>query len=141
MSTYNKISDCRLIELETHSHANGTIAVAQNNDYIPFAIKRVFYIYDIPTDTERGAHSHIDGEQLIVAASGSFDIEAFDGENIATFTLNRPYRALYVPSGIWISLKNFTSGCVCLTLCSNTYDESDYVRSIDQFMHLKNERY
>lgn len=135
--TQSVIEKCRIIEVERHRNPAGTIAVAENNNALPFAIKRVFYIYDIPSDTRRGGHSHHKGEQLVIAASGCFDVVVSDGKNSKRFTLNRPYRALYLPAGLWITLEGFSSGCVCLTLCSNRYDDSDYIRDFDTF--LKNQ--
>ncbi len=136
-SHYNSsISDCRIIDLPRITHTDGSIAVAQNSDAIPFAIKRTFFIYDIPSDAVRGGHSHHSGKQLIIAASGSFAVKVFDGAEWREFTLDRPYRALYVPAGIWRSLENFSSGSICLTLCPDKFDETDYVRSMDTFMEL-----
>lgn len=127
---------CRIIDIPRHIHRYGTIAVAQNSNDIPFAIKRIFYIYDIPSDAERGGHSHHTGLQFIIAVSGCFDVTVFDGVVWKTFTLMRPYQGLYIPAGIWRTLHNFSSGSICLTLCSNDFDESDYVKHFDDFMEL-----
>lgn len=134
MSEQTPLSQCRLIEIDRHRNPAGTIAVAQNDNRLPFTVKRVFYIYDIPSDTRRGGHSHLTGEELVVAASGCFDVEITDGKATKRFTLNRPYRALYIPAGLWITLDEFSSGCICLTLCSNKYDETDYVRDYETFL-------
>lgn len=130
--------DCRMVALQRHQNPAGTIAVAQNDDMLPFAIRRVFYIYDIPSDTSRGGHCHTSCEEMIVAVSGSFDVTVTDGRDTRTFTLNRPYNALYIPAGVWLSLNNFTSGCVCLTLCSEQYDETNYIRDYDEYLRLAN---
>lgn len=131
------ISECRILTLPHHPHEMGTLTVAQNSDGLPFAIKRIFYIYDIPAESERGGHSHHLMDELIIAASGCFDVKITDGRNERTFTLRRPYEALYVPAGIWRSLHNFSSGSVCLTLCSTKFDENDYVRRFNDYLKLK----
>ncbi len=131
------IDDCRIINLNRNHHQMGTLTVAENSDALPFAIRRVFYIYDIPAGAERGGHSHHMEEQLIIAACGCFDIVISDGRNQRTLTMRKPYEGLYIPAGIWRSLHNFSSGSVCLTLCSTKFDESDYVRHFDDFLKLK----
>lgn len=136
----SSVSDCRLIDLRRHRHATGTISVVQNDNTLPFAIKRVYYLYDIPGDAQRGGHSHFHEQRLIIAASGSFDVHLDDGHSTTTFTLNRPYRALYIPAGIWRRLDNFTSGSVCLALASNLYDPDDYVRDYNRFTQLTAEK-
>lgn len=130
------LDNCKIIEFQRFSHPNGTIAVAENSNVLPFAIKRVFYIYDIPSDTERGAHAHRFGEQLIIAATGSFDVTISDGKETRIINLNRPYKGLYVPPGVWVGLNGFSSGCVCLVLCSNTYDDNDYIRDYQDFLNF-----
>lgn len=122
------IDDCKLIGLPRHAHVNGTIAVAENGDTLPFAVKRVFYIYDIPSGSDRGGHAHHIGEQLIVAASGSFDVTVDDGCASRCWHLNHPWEALYIPAGVWVDLAEFSNGSICLALCSNVFDESDYIR-------------
>lgn len=130
------LSDCRVIELPRHRHENGSLSVVENSNEFPFEIKRVFYLYDVPGDSERGGHSHHEGEELIIAVSGSFDVTLTDGHTTHTFNLNRPYRALYIPAGIWRSIDNFSSGSVCLVLTSEKYSEADYVRDFDTFKAL-----
>ncbi|MDE6802771.1 MAG: FdtA/QdtA family cupin domain-containing protein [Muribaculaceae bacterium] len=112
------------------------MTVVENDDSIPFAIKRVFYLYDVPGDSERGGHSHHKAQELIVAVSGSFDITLTDGHRTEVFTLKRPYEALYIEAGIWRSLNNFSSGSVSLVLTSEKYDEADYVRDFNEFQRL-----
>lgn len=131
------ISECRILTLPHHPHEMGTLTVAQNSDGLPFAIKRIFYIYDIPADSERGGHSHHVEQQLIIAVGGCFDVRVSDGRNERIFTLRRPYEGLYIPAGIWRSLHNFSSGSVCLTLSSTKFNENDYVRHYDDFLKLK----
>ncbi|MDE7407391.1 MAG: FdtA/QdtA family cupin domain-containing protein [Muribaculaceae bacterium] len=130
------IDECRIIELDRHRHENGSLSVVSNNGEFPFSVRRLFYLYDVPGDSERGGHSHHQAQELIVAVSGSFDVTLDDGHHRRTFTLNRPYRALYIPAGIWRGLDNFSSGSVCLVLTSHTFDEADYVRQYDRFLQL-----
>lgn len=126
-----------IIELERHTCPLGTICVAENSGRLPFAVKRVFYITDIPSDSSRGGHSHIAGHEMIVAASGCFDVKIHDGLHEYSVRLDRPWRGLHIPPGIWVSLDNFSTGCICLALCSNTYDDSDYIRSFEEFVSSK----
>ena len=132
----SRIDQCKLIEFEKHHHANGNLSVAENGTPVPFDIKRVFYIYDVPGGEERGGHSHRRLQQVIVAISGAFDVLVDDGVNQHSYTLNRPYQGLLVPPGIWSKQYNFSSGSVCLVLASDFYDEKDYVREYDEFKQL-----
>lgn len=134
------LSECRIIELDRHRHDNGSLTVVENTTRYPFELKRVFYLYDVPGDSERGGHSHHKAEELMVAVSGSFDVTLTDGHRSEVFTLNRPYRALYIPAGIWRSLDNFSSGSVCLVLTSELFSEEDYVRDFDRFLQLTSEK-
>jgi len=134
--SYSSLDHCGIIELPRHRHPNGSLSVYENIEGVPFDIKRVYYLYDVPGDSERGGHSHRALHSLIIAVSGSFDVTLDDGHRRRTYTLNRPYRALYVESGIWNSLDNFSSGSVCLVLTSELYDESDYVRDYNTFKQL-----
>ncbi|MEZ4875070.1 MAG: FdtA/QdtA family cupin domain-containing protein [Flavobacteriaceae bacterium] len=101
---------------------------------LPFEIKRVYYLYDVPSDSSRGGHAHIALEQFLIALSGSFDVVLDDGNSKKTITLNRPNKGLYIPYGIWRELDNFSAGAVCLSLVSDTYKEEDYIREYDQFL-------
>lgn len=132
----SRLSQCRLIELPRHRHPNGSLTVVDNADDAPFDVRRVFYLYDVPGDSSRGGHSHHRAQEIIVAAGGSFDVTLSDGHDTATFSLNRPYRGLYIPAGIWRNLDNFSSGAVCLVLTSELFDESDYVRDYEIFKQL-----
>lgn len=123
----------RLIDLPRIYDPRGNLTFAQDNDQMPFAISRAYWTYDVPAGEERGGHSHHTAEELIVAAAGSFNVNLFDGGEWRTFTLNRPYRGLYVPPGYWRTLDNFSSGSVCLVLTSILYDEADYVRDFAEF--------
>jgi len=130
----NNVFDCSVIELPKISNRAGNITPVTNNESIPFDIKRVFYIYDIPGGEDRGAHAHKECHQFLIAASGSFEIELNDGHSKRTITLNRPYYGLHIPPGVWAAEKGFSSGAVCLVLTSHKYDEVDYIRDYDEFL-------
>ena len=138
MNSHDKssIHDCRIIELEQHHHENGNLSVVESFNELPFQIKRVYFTYDVPGGIERGGHSHHECTEFIVAASGSFDIELFDGKERITYTLNRTNRGLLVTPGIWRVLNNFSSGSVCLVIDSHEFDEKDYIREYDEFIEL-----
>ena len=131
------VDDCRVVKIEHHPHRLGTLTVAQNSGDLPFDIRRIYYIYDIPTGSERGGHSHIQQESMIMAVGGSFDVLVSDGVNQKKFTLNRPYEGLYIPKGIWRSIDNFSSGSIVLVLASTDYSEDDYIRSYEDFVITK----
>lgn len=131
------VYDCSVIELPRINNRAGNITPISNNNHIPFEMKRVFYIYDIPGGEDRGAHSHKECHQFLVAASGSFEIELDDGINKRTVSLNRPNFGLHIPPGIWAAEKGFSSGAICLVLASHKYDEIDYVRNYKEFKSLK----
>lgn len=138
MNSHDKssIHDCRIIELEQHHHENGNLSIVESFNELPYEIKRVYFVYDVPGGIERGGHSHHECYEFIVAASGSFDIELFDGKEKITYTLNRTNRGLLVTPGIWRVLNNFSSGSVCLVIDSHEFDENDYVRDYDDFIAL-----
>lgn len=130
--------DCTLIEMDKHhSDDKGNITVVENSKTIPFQVKRTYYLYDVPGGGSRGSHAHKELQQLIVAASGCFDVTLDDGNVKRTFTLNRPYQGLLIVPGIWRDLNNFSSGSVCLVLASERYDEADYIRDYDEYMIYK----
>lgn len=131
------INDCRVIDLEMIHNRSGNITVVGQNDVIPFNVKRIYYLYDVPGGVERGGHAHKDLYQLIVAASGSFDVELDDGKGKKLFTFNRPYKGLLVTPGIWREIVNFSSGSICLVLASAKYDEKDYIRDYGKFVEFK----
>lgn len=129
----SSVFDCSVVDLSKfHSNA-GNITVVENDNNIPFEVKRIYYLYDIPGGEDRGGHAHIELEQYIVAASGSFDVVLDDGTNKKKFTLNRPYLALHIVPGLWRQLNNFSSGSVCLVLASHEYDENDYIREYSEY--------
>lgn len=133
------VDDCRIIELGKHHGATGNITVVENGKVIDFDIKRVFYIYDIPGGVTRGAHAHKTLRELIVAATGSFEVRVFDGEREKVFLLNHPSKALYLPCGVWEELRNFSSGSVALVLASTLHMPEDYFRDIDEFLKYRKE--
>lgn len=132
----NTVFDCRVIDLDKHhSNRKGNLSVLENNKDIPFNVKRVYYLYDVPGGESRGGHAHKALFQLIVAVSGSFSVTLDDGKDKKTFTLNRPYQGLFVVPGIWREIDGFSSGSVCLVLASEKYCESDYIRDYDDFLN------
>lgn len=132
------VYDCTMIELSKHhSDRKGNLSVVQNRDTVPFDVKRVYYLYDIPGGESRGAHAHKELEQLIIAASGSFRVTLDDGKVKRSFILNRPYQGLYIKPGIWRDLDDFSSGAVCMVLASEKYDKDDYIRNYEEFIFLK----
>lgn len=131
---YN-VEDCGIIELDRHhSQRKGDISVVENGKEVPFDVKRIYYLYDVPGGADRGGHAHKALYQLIVAASGAFTVELDDGSNKKAFTLNRPYQGLLVKPGIWRTLTDFSSGSICMVLASEKYDENDYIRSYEKFI-------
>ncbi len=132
------VYDCSIIELNKHhSDRKGNLSVVENGKTVPFDVKRIYYLYDVPGGAERGAHAHKELYQLLIAASGSFTITLDDGSVKRTFTLNRPYQGLLIVPGIWRELNDFSSGAVCLVLASEKYDASDYIRDYDDFLMFK----
>lgn len=131
------VYDCTMIEFSKNHREKGNLTVVQNEKEIPFDVKRCYYLYDVPGGEERGGHSHKQLKQLIIAASGSFDVRLDDGQVKRTFTLNRPYQGLFVVPGIWRDLDNFSSGSVCLVLASEVYQKEDYIRNYNEFLEWK----
>jgi WxcM-like, C-terminal len=131
------IFDCTLIELPRIHNRAGNITAVQNGIELPFDVQRIYYLYDIPAGETRGAHGHKNLEQLIIAASGSFDITLDDGHSNKTVQLNKPYVGLHVRPGIWRDITNFSSGAICLVLASSLYDEADYLRDYELFKQYK----
>ena len=133
----SSVYDCTIIEMDKHHSEKGNLTVVENSKTIPFDVKRVYYLYDIPGGESRGAHAHKELKQLVIAASGSFDVVLDDGNLKRTITLNRPYQGLLIVPGIWRELINFSSGAVCLVLASHKYDEKDYIRDYSNFLKYK----
>ena len=133
------VFDCSIIEFDRHhSDRKGNLTVVENGKTLPFDVKRVYYIYDVPGGENRGAHAHKQLEQLSVAASGSFTVTLDDGKNKRSFFLNRPYQGLYVKPGMWRDLGDFSSGAVCMVLASEVYNKEDYIRDYQEFITYRN---
>ena len=130
----SKIEQCNLIELPKIYDVRGSLTFIEGSNTVPFDIKRIYYLYDIPSFAERGGHAHRNLKQLIIAISGSFDIEIDDGNNKKTYSLNKPNFGLLVHPYIWREITNFSSGAVCLVAASEIYDESDYIRQYDDLL-------
>lgn len=126
---------CKILDLPKISDPRGNLTFIEGQRHVPFDIQRVYYLYDVPGGSERGGHAHKGLHQLIVAMSGSFDVVLDDGKNKKRVHLSRSYYGLYVCPMIWRELDNFSSGAVCMVLASNLYDEDDYYRDYDQFLH------
>lgn len=124
---------CKLIDLPRINDPRGNLTFVEGSRHVPFDIKRVYYLYDVPGGAERGGHAHKELQQLIIAMSGSFDVVVDDGTNRRRHHLNRPYYGLYLSSMIWRELDNFSSGSVCLVLASLPFDEADYFRDYGIF--------
>lgn len=131
-----KISDLKLLQIPVIDNILGNIAVVENST-IPFEIKRVYYLYDIPSSSKRGGHSHKNLQQVLIAISGSFDVVLKDGLSVETITLNKPDKGLLITNNIWRELENFSSGAVCLVLASDVFDETDYIRDYNEFLNTK----
>ena len=127
----------KLINLPKILDKRGNLSFVESETQIPFKIKRVFYIYDVPIGESRGAHSHIKCHQFLIALSGSFYVEIDDGKNKNKIYLNKPNIGLHIPPGIWASEVNFSKGSVCLVLASHNYDENDYIRDYKTFINTK----
>lgn len=125
---------CTIVELPRITDPRGNLTALEGGVHVPFDIARVYYLYDVPGGESRGGHAHRELQQLIVAASGSFDVIVDDGTEVARFHLNRSYFGLYVPRLTWRELGNFSSGSVCLVLASQPYAEDDYYRDYDDFL-------
>ncbi|WP_297558771.1 FdtA/QdtA family cupin domain-containing protein [Meiothermus sp.] len=128
------LDQVRIITLPKISDPRGNLTFVEENRHVPFEIKRVYYLYDIPGGEGRGGHAHYELEEFIIAASGSFDVILDDGYVRHRFHLNRSYFGLYVPKMVWRELDNFSSASVCLVLASNFYDELDYIRDYSEFV-------
>lgn len=131
------VFDCSIIEFPKIHNRAGNITPINNDVEIPFAIRRIYYLYDVPGGEDRGAHAHKKLEQVIIAASGSFDITIDDGINKKTVHLNRPYYGLHLYEGMWRYISNFSSGSICLVLASALYEADDYIRDYQEFKNFK----
>lgn len=137
MSTLN---DCHLIELPKEEDPRGSLTYIYEQVQVPFAISRVFYIYDVPAGKDRGAHAHKECWQFIIAASGALEVFLSDGKSQRVVTLNRPYQGLLVPPGIWAHEQEFTTGALCLVLASHPYSAADYIRDYDEYLQWRQQQ-
>lgn len=135
--TQVNVYNCSVYELPKIENRAGNITPVHNNIEIPFAVKRIFYLYDIPGGESRGAHAHKVCHQFLIAASGSFEVLLDDGKSKRIIQLNRPYIGLHIPPGIWASEINFSSGAICLVFASHNYDENDYLRNYKDYLHFR----
>lgn len=131
------ITDINTIDIPKITDPRGHLAVIEKNT-VPFRIKRVYYLFDVPSDAYRGGHAHTKQETLLVALSGSFEVTLDDGINQTKIVLNKPTKGLYIPTGIWREIDNFSSGSVCLALASTEFNEEEYIRDYEQFKLSKN---
>ncbi|HLX81363.1 MAG TPA: FdtA/QdtA family cupin domain-containing protein [Burkholderiales bacterium] len=131
-----KIDECRVLELPKVAESRGNLTFIEAGRHIPFEIKRVFYIYDVPTGRVRGAHAHKAQQQFLICLSGSFDVALDDGESSKVVRLNRPWKGLYIPPLIWTSQTNFDPGTICVVLASDFYDERDNIGEYSLFLSL-----
>lgn len=133
----SSVNDCKIVQLNKIHNRAGNITIIENNIDIPFQVKRIYYLYDIPSNETRGGHAHKELYQLIIPASGSFNVNLNDSVNAKTIFLNRPDFGLFIVPGIWRDLSDFSSGSVCLVLASEIYSDNDYIRKYDEFLTLK----
>lgn len=131
------VNDSQIIDLPKIVNEKGNLTPVNNGVQVPFDVKRIYYLYDVPGGATRGGHAHKELEQFIVSVSGSFDVILDDGENRKTVRLNRSYYGLYIPVLTWREIVNFSTGAVCLVLASKNYDEQEYIRDYDEFLKTK----
>ena len=133
----NSIYNCSILQLPKIHNRAGNITALENNIHLPFDVRRVYYLYDVPAGEERGGHAHRELQQIVVAASGAFDVLLNDGVNKKIVHLDRPFIGLHIVPSIWRELLNFSAGAVCLVLASHTFDEKDYIRDYPNFLEYK----
>ena len=133
------VDDAKIIELPKFADPRGNLSFAEQNNHIPFEIKRTYWIYDVPGGEERGGHAFKENQEVVIALSGAFDVVVDDGTTKKTFNLNRSYYGLYIPAGLWRTMENFSTNSLALEFGSTHYDVNDYVRDYDEFLKLKND--
>lgn len=131
------VEDVRMIELPKFLDARGNLSFAEQNNHIPFEIKRTYWIYDVPGGEDRGGHAFKENQEVVIALSGAFDVVVNDGVNKKSFTLNRSYYGLYIPKGLWRTMENFSTNSLALEFGSEHYSAADYVRDYEQFLKMK----
>jgi len=133
---YTKIEEIQLIDIPKITDPRGNLSVVEEG-FLPYDVKRVYYLYDVPSGAYRGGHAHKEQQEFLIPLSGSFEVILDDGENKKSVTLNKPNKGLLIPTGIWRELENFSSGAVCLVLSSGRFLESDYIREYGDFKLFK----
>ena len=128
------VAECLKVPLQNIKSPEGSLVVAENNSHLPFAVRRIYYLYDVPFGSERGGHAHKELQQYLVALSGSFTVIVDDGTKRKEIFMNNPSEALYIRSGIWREINNFSSGSICLVLASKEFAESDYIRDYQDYL-------
>ena len=137
MKQRTTIDDCKVFSLPKVTDPRGNLTFVEGHAHVPFDIKRIFYIYDVPTEESRGVHAHHTLHEFLICLSGSFDVSLDDGKSRTTIHLNRPWRGLHIPPMIWAGETNFDSGTVCLVLASDVYKADDYIRDYNSYIYLK----
>ena len=132
------IDDVKLVELPRFNDPRGNLSFAEQNNHIPFAIQRTYWVYDVPGGENRGGHAYKSTSEFIIAISGSFDVIVDDGKQSKTFTLNRSYYGLYIPKGLWRQMENFSTNSLALEFADTKYDRNDYIEDYDEYVKLKN---
>jgi len=130
------LNDIKIIDLPVIEDSRGNLAFIQEG-IVPYAFKRVYYLFDVPSGAERGGHAHIEQNEVLIALSGSFDVMLDDGNQKQRYTLNRPGKGLHITTGIWRELENFSSGAICLVIAEDVFSEADYIREYDDFLKSK----
>ncbi len=133
---YNNLEDLELLDIPTIVDTRGNLAVIEK-DILPYQVKRVYYLFDVPSDSFRGGHAHKEQLEFLIALSGSFTVTVDNGKSKKSFLLNKPNKGLLLPTGIWRELEDFSSGAICLVLSSGEFDEDDYIRGYDDFINSK----
>jgi len=130
------LNNIQIINLPVVEDARGNLTFIQEG-IVPYAFKRIYYLFDVPSGAERGGHAHKEQHEILIALSGSFDVILDDGTDKKTYTLNRPNKGLHIPDGLWRELQNFSSGAVCLVIAQDVFDEEDYIREYKDFLKFK----
>ncbi|MBO4447501.1 MAG: WxcM-like domain-containing protein [Bacteroidales bacterium] len=132
-----KVSDCKLVDIPRILDNRGNLSFVEQNRHVPFTIMRTYWIYDVPGGEDRGGHAYIKNDEFIIALSGSFDVVVSDGNSESVFTMNRSYYGLYIPHGLWRSIRNFSTNSLALEFGSTHYDPDDYLYDFDSFKAMK----